>query len=256
MQSKLQKSIFYKFTFGHFKGVSLLDVYKGCSPLPDVLIKFYVEHYLANVPSENLLHNYAVYTDGKMISMIPKNVNHSSYLEDMNLAFLLISEPLECHFKNLFTTTYKTFSSDVFDLNELYFIDWKTKEKVFYKVSENFSYFVCDGSPKYIEWCIINLGIIFLLPETLVALENIEVNKFIGVRLERKSANIFEIIQEVQKCKFTFNVNAHALNSLKYNNSQASKREVDDFYEREKYTQDDAFDDAFGGEDSAYWNID
>ena len=58
--------------------------------------------------------------------------------------------------------------------------------------------------------------------------------------------------------KYKFSTEAKELNQRKYDNYRASLEEDNSAsgVEFERYTQQDAIDDAFGGEESAYWNID
>lgn len=277
------KNLFYRFGFGHFKGVTLVEMYTGGSPLPAVLNKYLIELNLNKTNFEE--DKYNVLTDGRYISMFfLENYRTINQYKDfgldesdkIELDSLLIKQKIDGElllekfiikvFDNLFGESPLTIKSGIINLNNIVFADKATGETTKFNITERFNLFTCNGSPGYLEWCINNVANFFVSPTTLEAFMNMDVKEFSGVKLEKLSDGVFKIIPHQKIYRHSFLKKTVDENSNKYAHFQAlveQKREdvLDEenfgWSDQDKpYTDQQYIDDAFGGDASAYWNID
>ena len=281
MQAIYPKNILYTFTFGHFKGLKMIDVYTGSTFLPAFAIKYWIEKYLQSADCKDSFIDYSVYTDGRIISIIPKlnlwqvkltrSLDESvervlKYMEgNKDIACDLLANVVENAFRTIFSFSSGSIHSIVYDLNDMEFFDWNARKNVPYTVADGYNLFVCNGSPAYLDWCINSFDDFFITSEVLEALQRCKIKRFDGFKLEKLSDTVFEIVQLSSSYEYSMTETTIERNAEKYKEytrrtkSAIVAEVISELYppsEPEEYTEQDNIDDAFGGEESAYWNID
>jgi len=281
MKDFYPKSLIYRFDFGVFKGASLLQVYEGGVPLPQILVRNVIEKNIRDVAYEDEFDECGIYTDGKIGIMYP-NYRKAQYdksdgihggtkkiishLEGLNTkGFELFEKIVNNASKELNLLTENSVQSGLIDLNELKFYNNRTEEETIFSVSHGQNLIRATGCPSYIEWCIKNVEYFFVTPDTLDALENTKVQIFVRLKALRLGPSIFKIQQFKTEYTNKFSESTKELNNEKYtkyrrNIESEIQQELSDYmYGPEpsrRYSDQDFIDDAFGGEASAYWNID
>lgn len=165
MKSIYPKNIFYTFTFGHFKGLKMIDVYTGSTSLPSFAIKYWIEKCLQSSEFKDAFIAYNVHTDGRFITISPKlslwqveftrHINETmervskSMEERKEKACALLTNATESIFKTMFSFSSGSIHSNVYNLNSMYFYDWNTRKDIPYSVVDGYNLFVCNGSPAY-----------------------------------------------------------------------------------------------------------
>jgi hypothetical protein len=118
-------------------------------------------------------------------------------------------------------------------------------------------YVLTYGDPSYLDWALRETGF-FITPRSLAHLEELDVLMAPDIILNEVAEDVLSWAVLNRTYKYKFSMEAKELNQRKYDNYQVSLEEDNNASgeEFERYTQQDAVDDAFGGEESAYWNID
>lgn len=113
------------------------------------------------------------------------------------------------------------------------------------------------GTPTYLDWALRETEF-FITPRSLEHLETLDVLMAPDIILSKVAEDVLSWTVLNRTYKYKFSTEAKELNQRKYDNYRASLEEDNSASrgEFERYTQQDAIDDAFGGEESAYWNID
>ena len=123
-------------------------------------------------------------------------------------------------------------------------------------------YVLTYGDPSYLDWALRETDF-YISSNNLEYSESIEVFSTPEIVLEKIADDITRWSVVQKKYKYKFSEQAKFANSCKYEGylqrieSLNSPEEYsDDYFNPKKYTDQDYIDDAFGGEESAYWNID
>jgi hypothetical protein len=270
------KGLFHKFEFGHFKGLTLLEVYRGSGPVSRIIIKYLFENKLHEFTPFGTAseHNFRIACDGRFVHMLP--LKHeldmsddkgdlSDYKNNYEENFKMINE----FFKNILSIEFSRYNKNanaiVIDLNKIVFYDKITHQELVFKISNEFDKLTFRGSPAYIDWCINNIDTFYVSPDTLDSIEKVDVCVFDKFELEKTSDTLYKIMQYQKKYTYRFPEKTKQVNREKFadfssriekyiNNQEWIEKHGDGV--RKPYTEQDYIDDAFGGEASAYWNVD
>ncbi|RYE12715.1 MAG: hypothetical protein EOP34_10300 [Rickettsiales bacterium] len=128
-------------------------------------------------------------------------------------------------------------------------------------------YYLLSGSPSYIDWALRKSEDLFLSNEYLDELEKMPVTYFSGITISKVAEDIIKWEACYKSYNYEFSIDARLKNKEKYDRYiidnkkyneflKAEQREEDYRREKRRYSEQDYIDDAFGGEASAYWNID
>jgi hypothetical protein len=157
------KGLFHKFEFGHFKGLSLLEVYRGSGPISRIVIQYIFENKFHEFTPFGIAseHNFRISCDGRFVHMVP--LKHESevsdteeylhnYKNNYEENFRLMSE----FFKNILSVEFSKYNRSnnalVIDLNKIVFHDRATYQELAFKISDGFDKLTFRGSPAYIGW--------------------------------------------------------------------------------------------------------
>ena len=126
-------------------------------------------------------------------------------------------------------------------------------------------YLLLFGSPTYIDWALRETAKFFLHPEDLDLLEASGVMCYPVLKVHKVSSDITKWEISRPTYNFEFSKEAKACNNEKYLKFTEEMKSYDENELREylndinyepRYSDQDLTDDAFGGEASAYWNVD
>jgi hypothetical protein len=139
-------------------------------------------------------------------------------------------------------------------------------EKCFFAPVENnemSEYFLLFGTPSYIDWALRTTDRFFICEAELAELEKMNIIGYPTLKLEQVASDILKWELTRKSFQYKFSDEAKEKNAEKYKKYLSDLEDYDE-YENDRfearrsrpYTDQDYIDDAFGGDASAYWNID
>jgi hypothetical protein len=184
-----------RFTFGQYKKLQLVDVYQGISEIDLMLFSAFITHCLQNVlvPKPQFFESAEIQITGCLLEIephifneeLPYSKENSMILSDSNNKFGLSSQ-LEQYFNEFFRPTWLGIVTTLAKFN-----------------TENEYYQTIGGDPEYIEWCMRNNKISIDL-EVLHRLQDLKVNRLLGVKINRINEFQYEIKPNIAVQKFRF----------------------------------------------------
>lgn len=179
-----------KFNWGHYKNLTLKQVYQGTSEINRALLGEFMNSCWNDDSIPKFIEfefiDFFMILEEEII-VVPQIFNEDKPKRLDNLMnFGDLSEKLSSYFN-----FYLTKNSLGSPLN-------------FKKFNhENFQYMI-GGDPEYLEFCIKKINNFYIEESTKLELQSLEVNKFLGIKIIRQNKNSYSYEPIIQKQMFKF----------------------------------------------------